>query len=403
MHLLTGYKPVNRKRLQGHFPVIPQSATQELHPLGVPTDAAAAGAISAPLAPAVPPPKQVIKARPTSLGELSTTLPAAARELKLAEGTIVNYQRHWRRLSTYCSRKGITQLVDLTPDQVAEIYKELAGGRSASHHLGVKAALKFAFEHIGQPNPFARCRAPKFDSTKTPIKYLEPEALFRLFAVLRDWAEPKPVAASAKLPAGSFERTYFARLAIVLSSALYHTGTRFSEWAKLTRAKISWSGGWPTCVEVRVKGDKHRTLHLAEPMAAELKAWLQTLEEYRGGRFRAQNLDFARSEFVFPGRAGKPISNQFLNKYLRAACRAARINIITAHGLRHSVATAVLRDPNSNLRQVQELLGHAQISTTARYTHIASREMRLVMDRIGAAGPNSAQAAAVPVPIAPEP
>lgn len=322
--------------------------------------------------------------------ELSAYLVPVAEKLQLAEGTIATYQRHWNRLGRFCARQPI-ELDGFTPELVQIAYDELTGHHSASHHLSVKAALKFAFEQVRLPNPFARCRGPKFQPAHAAIKYLEPEAVHQLFAVLRDWVEPKPLPANAELPR-SFEAAYFARLALVICSSLYHTGTRFAEWAKLPRSKISWSGGWPVRVEVCGKGKKYRTIDLSEPIAAELKEWLVALDGFRGDRMRLQNLGFAGSELIFPGRAGEPISNQFLNKYLRAACRAARVNVITSHGLRHSVATAVLRDPANNLRHVQELLGHAQISTTARYTHVASRELRGVLDRIGKAGPNSPEA-----------
>ena len=85
------------------------------------------------------------------------------------------------------------------------------------------------------------------------------------------------------------------------------------------------------------------------------------------------------SELVFPGRDGGPFSNQAFNRRLAAACRAARVPVITAHGLRHSAANLLLNERGRNIRELQELLGHRSLATTARYTHIDRERLRGVV------------------------
>jgi site-specific recombinase XerD len=98
-----------------------------------------------------------------------------------------------------------------------------------------------------------------------------------------------------------------------------------------------------------------------------------------GVRLRKGAVEFAKSELVFPGRDGTPISNQAFNRRLATACRAAGEPIITAHGLRHSAANLLLNDKGRNLRELQELLGHRSMATTARYTHIDRERLRGVV------------------------
>lgn len=98
-----------------------------------------------------------------------------------------------------------------------------------------------------------------------------------------------------------------------------------------------------------------------------------------GKRRNRVAIEFAGSELVFPGRDGGAISNQAFNRHLAAACRASGIDIITAHGLRHSAANLLLNERGRNIRELQELLGHRSLATTARYTHIDRERLRGVV------------------------
>lgn len=300
---------------------------------------------------------------------LAPALRDAATEARLAEGTILTYERHWRALATFCTRQHL-ELAALDEERAETLYRLQTDGRSPSHHLGAKAAFAFAFRHLRLPNPFAHCAAPAFAPDKVEISYLDAGSLGRLFATLRER-----------------QKNYFDRLNWVLTCGLYHTAARFHEWAFLsTDSLIQGPHGWPVTARFRIKGGRYRDLPLAEPMGRELQRWLLQLEVYRGIRLRQHNLEFAASRLVFPGRGGGPVSNQFFNARLKAACVNAGVRVISAHGLRHSAATLLLNDTQHSLREVQELLGHRQLATTARYTHVASQQLRRAVEALGVPG-----------------
>jgi integrase/recombinase XerC len=93
-------------------------------------------------------------------------------------------------------------------------------------------------------------------------------------------------------------------------------------------------------------------------------------------------VNFAGSALVFPGRDGAPFRNKAFNARLKLACERARVPVISAHPLRHTAATLLLNERGANLRDVQALLGHKSIATTARYTHIDSERLRTVVGNL---------------------
>ena len=95
---------------------------------------------------------------------------------------------------------------------------------------------------------------------------------------------------------------------------------------------------------------------------------INSQERFKGRRIMAPGgIAFAASQFVFAGYSGAPFSNRAFNLRLRAACRALGVGEITAHGLRHSAATILLNQVGKDLREIQELLRHKNIRTTALY------------------------------------
>ena len=102
-------------------------------------------------------------------------------------------------------------------DKAGEFYEEATRGRSASHHLQVKAALALLYDVLGSTNPFAECPAPKFAPEKTDLRYQTSSQLGELLRELREE-----------------RRSYFGHLTYHLAVALFFTGCRFHEWARLT-------------------------------------------------------------------------------------------------------------------------------------------------------------------------
>jgi site-specific recombinase XerD len=175
-------------------------------------------------------------------------------------------------------------------------------------------------------------------------------------------------------------RDYSGRLAAHLAEALFFTACRFHEWAQLTGDRLVRNGaGEVTAVRLKVKGGKYRDLPLVPRVADSLAEWGEFLEGCKGVRLRRGAIEFAGSELVFPGRDGGPVSNQAFNRRLAAGCQAAGVPVITAHGLRHSAANLLLNERGRNIRELQELLWHRSLATTARYTHIDRERLRGVV------------------------
>lgn len=149
---------------------------------------------------------------------------------------------------------------------------------------------------------------------------------------------------------------------------LYATGLRVSELVGLELSQLRTDFGF---VLVRGKGDKERVV----PVGEKAEAWLgEYLETVRPG------LASGRHERIFVNRRGGPLSRQGLWKRLRQHCRQAGIDEISPHVLRHSFATHLL-EHGADLRSVQMMLGHSDISTTQIYTHIHAKRLRSLYDQ----------------------
>lgn len=150
--------------------------------------------------------------------------------------------------------------------------------------------------------------------------------------------------------------TLLGRRDRALFELIYGCGLRVSEAVGLDVGDADLSAGW---VKVRGKGSKERSVPLGEPASEALRTMLSDRSEgternaplfrnFRGGRLGARGVA------------------RILAKHL---VRIAASRMISPHGLRHSFATHLLA-AGADLRGIQELLGHVQLSTTQRYTHL---------------------------------
>jgi integrase/recombinase XerD len=152
---------------------------------------------------------------------------------------------------------------------------------------------------------------------------------------------------------------------------LYATGLRVSELVALPIAALHLTEGW---IKVRGKGGKERLLPLSEPAVERLQAYLAGSREHlmrRGGR-TAQ---------VFVNGRGEGMTRQGFWKLLRGYARQASIaKSLSPHTLRHSFATHLL-ERGADLRSIQQMLGHSDISTTQIYTHVLEARLRSAYQR----------------------
>ena len=148
---------------------------------------------------------------------------------------------------------------------------------------------------------------------------------------------------------------------------LYATGMRVSEAANLKVDNVNLDIGFLRCIG---KGNKERVIPLGKKAINAIQRYLKISRPYF--------LKKKESEFLFLNRFGKKISRQSLWKIIKRYAKEARIKKpIKPHMLRHSFATHLL-EMGSDLRSVQEMLGHSNISTTQIYTHINKDRLKTV-------------------------
>jgi integrase/recombinase XerD len=148
---------------------------------------------------------------------------------------------------------------------------------------------------------------------------------------------------------------------------LYATGMRVSEAVNLRRDNVNLDIGFLRCIG---KGNKERVIPIGAKAISSIKRYLEISRPYL--------LKKADSQFLFLNRFGKKISRQSLWKMIKKYALLARIKKpIRPHTLRHSFATHLL-ERGADLRSVQEMLGHSNISTTQIYTHINKDRLKTI-------------------------
>jgi integrase/recombinase XerD len=187
-------------------------------------------------------------------------------------------------------------------------------------------------------------------------------------------ALPKPITvaqARRLLDEPSKESTSEAKRDKAMLELLYASGMRVSEMVSLNLGDVDCTGGFVRCFG---KGHKERMIPIY-PRAA------QSIEEYlKQARPRiVQNNDEEKALFL--NVRGERLTRQGLWQILKGYAKAANIESeVTPHTLRHSFATHMLNG-GADLRMVQELLGHANISTTQVYTHLTTEHIHNTYDK----------------------
>jgi integrase/recombinase XerD len=160
-----------------------------------------------------------------------------------------------------------------------------------------------------------------------------------------------------------------------LLELLYAAGLRVSEGLGLDREDLSTDGGF---VRVIGKGDKERLVPVGDIALDWLTRWMT---EERPSLLALHHVEPARGGPLFLGDRGRRLARQQAFAIVRAAARRAGLpESVSPHTLRHSFATHLL-EGGADLRIVQELLGHASISTTQLYTHLTGERVREVYAR----------------------
>jgi integrase/recombinase XerD len=151
---------------------------------------------------------------------------------------------------------------------------------------------------------------------------------------------------------------------------LYATGVRVSELVSLNVRDVNLRAGFVRCFG---KGSKERIIPIHSKASKAVKAYIDD--------GRLQLLGATGETALFLNRRGQRLTRQGFWLILKGYAKKAEITAeLTPHVLRHSIATHLLHSGKMNLRELQELLGHANISTTQVYTHLTTERLRRVYD-----------------------
>ena len=281
-------------------------------------------------------------------------------EKGLAPLTVAAYSTDVKQFAGFLEKHKRTLLTarrDDTRDFIQQLFSNAVDGRSVGRKLSTLRHLYryLLLDDLIQHDPTLNIDSPK------QWKVL-PKALARdeMESMLRS---PGAAAAGATKLAAAIAARDRAMLEVFYAGAL-----RVSEMAGVKLADLKLDLG---CILVRGKGDKERMVPLG-------KSAQEVLAEYLGN---ARNVLAAgkSTPFLFLGRGGRKLTRQRIWQMVRAAAEGTGRQV-SPHMLRHSCATHMVEN-GADLRTVQSILGHADISTTQVYTHLALDRLKSVYQR----------------------
>ncbi len=263
-------------------------------------------------------------------------------------GTIVNYRRELATLLAFIEMSGLQSWAQVSDEHIRQLVaRKHREGREAGslHHL--LAACRAFFRYLAREG----------EVTRNPADGVRAPKLIRKLPQVLDVDE---AAALVEIPTdGAASVQDRAMLELFYSSGLRIAELISLEWCALDAAE--------GMLRVTGKGSKTRIV----PVGRKALAALANLREQNVG---------ADDERIFPGRNGAPISQSAVRTRLKQWAKAQGIQKrVYPHLLRHSFASHLL-ESSGDLRSVQEMLGHADISTTQIYTHLDYQYLARVYD-----------------------
>lgn len=273
--------------------------------------------------------------------------------------TVENYDRYLKRFLTLT---GASKPSDITDDLVRNFRLKLNRATTAS---GGELKKQTQMYHLIALRSFLKYLA------KRDVKSLAPEKveLGKMPARSIEFMEGDELARLLVSPKGNAIEKLRDRAILEL---LFSTGLRVSELVALDRDSINFKKGE---FSVRGKGDKIRVVFLSDSARDALKTYLDTRDDVDGALF--VRIRGARAKSDEDLRLTVRSVERLVKKY---ALEAGITKKITPHGLRHAFATDLL-EGGADLRSVQMLLGHAQITTTQIYTHFTDKGLHEIHKR----------------------
>lgn len=269
----------------------------------------------------------------------------------LAANSLAAYRRDLRALAAWAQQRFLLALQEA--DLQAYFAAQFAGSRPTTANRRL-ATLRRFYRWAVRDGRIQSDPTQRLANARTPARF--PKALTE--------AQVEALLAAPDV------RTELGLRDRAMLEVLYATGLRVSELVSLRLASVSLADG---LVRVIGKGNKERIV----PLGEEARAWL---ERYFA-QARPRLLGARASEAVFVTARAEPMTRQRFWRLVKDYARRAGIDApLSPHGLRHSFATHLLNH-GADLRVVQLLLGHADISTTQIYTHVARERLKVLHAR----------------------
>lgn len=290
---------------------------------------------------------------------ISTFLEARAAETDTAENTLLSYGHDLKDFQAWLARRGgsfATANRDMIESYLISCADSgLAASTRARRLSSLKQLFRFMYEEdLRDSNPALEIKGPG-KTKKLPVVLSEAEVDALLLA------------------AQSFGRNAPDRMRnICLLELAYATGMRATE---LMTLPVGAARGNPQMILVRGKGGKERMVPLTGKARDRLQNWLQARDKAEDAAFAKRQ---PRSAFLFPSSSAVGhLTRHWFYGLIKDIAAAAGVSPakVTPHKLRHAFATHLLAG-GADLRSIQTLLGHADISTTEIYTHVLDERLK---------------------------
>lgn len=271
----------------------------------------------------------------------------ALREFKtyltLEKGRSVNtVESYLRDLTLLLEEVKKTQVEDITVDDLNNYLAKVHDRYSASSMQRKIVAFRQFFAFLVKTHVLKNNVMDHFDLPKQPQKLPETVSLEEVKKVLDHITGNSPID----------HRDY------CMISLLVNTGLRVSELVHLKVSDIHFEA---RSIDVIGKGDKERIVPIDEITLSQVKDYLY---------YDRTTLNSEGSLLLFVCQSGKPVSRENFYRILNKRAKEAGVTThFTPHKLRHTFATTLLEE-DADLRSIQEILGHSDISTTTIYTHV---------------------------------
>lgn len=268
--------------------------------------------------------------------------------------TVEYYLNDLATFSSFLQNEGIDNIKDVDQQvmrlYLTHLYNKKLSRRTVSRNISsLRSYYKFLErENVVKTNPIIHISLPKTSKTLPGFLYLE--ELEKLFAVNDDTK-----------PLGQRDQA--------LLETLYATGMRVSECTQLKLEDIDFSIG---TMFVTGKGRKERYIPFGSFAEVALKTYIND------GRVKLMEKATETNNSVFLNARGKPLTTRGIRVVLNKIVEKTSLTIhVHPHKLRHTFATHMLNE-GADLRTVQELLGHDNLSSTQIYTHVTKDHLRNV-------------------------